>query len=119
MEYERFEESMSSCEPKIKEKHKAFAIAYCGEALGNAEKAALIAGYSASYARGNAYKLVANEGVKRYIEWLNSGKLVADIATIEEIQSFWTSVMRSGHEKTFDRLKASELLAKVKAVEEW
>ena len=106
-------------EPNVKPKEKAFAIAYCGVALGNAEKAAVIAGYSPKYARGNAYKIVAKRGVQDYIKWLNSGKLKEDIATIEEIQAFWTDVMRSGSEKMFDRLKASELLAKVKQVEDW
>lgn len=106
-------------EPIVKPKEKAFAIAYCGEALGNAEQACIIAGYSPRYARGNAYKMVANSGVQAYIKWLNSGKLVADIATIEEIQSFWTEVMRSGAEKTENRLRASENLAKVKQIDEW
>lgn len=106
-------------EPIVKPKEKAFAIAYCGEALGNAEKACIIAGYSPRYARGNAYKMVAKSGVQAYIQWLNSCTLEKNIATIEEIQSFWTDVMRSGEEKTENRLRASENLAKVKQVDEW
>ena len=34
------------------------------------------------------------------------------IATMEEVNAFWTKVMNDEHEKTQDRLKASELRAK-------
>ncbi|MEY8443346.1 terminase small subunit [Lactococcus ileimucosae] len=51
---------------KLTEKQKRFADFYIE--LGNAEKAAIKAGYSKSYARGNAHKLVANVSIKIYIE---------------------------------------------------
>lgn len=99
-------------EPKVNERAKLVASFYCGEALGNAEKACVMAGYSKRYARGNAYKVVASSGVQKYIKYLNS--LVADerIATIKDIQIFWTRVMNNGRDRTADRLRASELLAK-------
>lgn len=106
-------------EPNVKHKEKLVAIAYCGEAMGNAEKACIIAGYSPRTARGNAYKIVAKDGVQEYIAWLNSQKTVATIATIEEIQTFWTKVMNSKECEIKDRLKASELLYKVVSVDEW
>lgn len=107
-------------EPIVREKEKAVAIAYCGEALGNAERACIIAGYSPRTARGNAYKIVAKDGVQQYIKWLNSQKLVASIASIEEIQAFWSGIMRTGDVDMKHRLRASELLSKVICdVEEW
>ena len=51
---------------KLSIKQKRFADEYI--ISGNAEEAAVIAGYSKKYARGNAYKLVANSGIKSYIE---------------------------------------------------
>lgn len=111
-------------EPKVREKEKQVAIYYCGEAHGNAEKACIMAGYSERYARGNAYKVVASKGVQEYIEYLNT-LIVNDeyIASIEDIQRFWTQIMNDELQKTNNRLRASENLAKVKGMfkleEEW
>lgn len=104
-------------EPKLKAQFKTVATYYCGEAMGNAEKAVVMAGYSPKYARGNAYKIVAREDVQAYIKWLNSqaeSSVVRRVATVEQIQAFWTDVMESGETEVKDRLRASELLAKSK-----
>lgn len=112
-------------EPKIKsERLKLVAIYYCGEALGNAERAAVMAGYSARYARGNAYKLIQRNDVKAYIEYLNSltkDNIVGHISTISEIQAFWSNIMNGGENEIKDRLRASELLAKAQGAfnNEW
>lgn len=102
-------------EPKIKPQHKLVAKYFLGAAAGNAEKAAVMAGYSKSYARGNAYKIVAREDVKEYMQYLLAiAKQDPEyhIADIKETQAFWTEIMHSKSEKTRDRLRASELLAK-------
>jgi phage terminase small subunit len=104
-------------EPKIKPQLKLMATYYCGEACGNAEKAAVLAGYSKRYARGNSYKLVARKDFQEYVEYLNSlskHSLGKRIASIEEIQAFWTEIFTDEGCKVSDRLKASELLAKCK-----
>lgn len=104
-------------EPKLKPQLKLVATYYCGEAMGNAEKSAIMAGYSPKYARGNAYKLVAREDVQAYIKWINEqaeSSLVRHISSIEEIQGFWSDVMNCGAVELKDRLRASELLAKSK-----
>lgn len=113
-------------EPKIKPQYKLVAKYYLGAAAGNAEKAAIMAGYSERYARGNAYKLVAREDVRNYIEYLLAiAKEDPEyhIADIKETQAFWTEVMGNKLEKTRDRLRASELLAKAqgqfKKEEDW
>ncbi|MCV5951976.1 terminase small subunit [Lactococcus petauri] len=51
---------------KLTKKQQDFSDYYIE--LGNAEKAAIKAGYSKSYARGNAHKLVANVSIKKYID---------------------------------------------------
>lgn len=102
-------------EPNIKPQYKLVASYYCGEALGNAEKAVILAGYSKKYARGNANKIVAKKEVQEYIAYLNSltkENVQYHIANISEIQAFWTTIMESGNYKTSDRLRASEYLAK-------
>ncbi|MCY7152231.1 terminase small subunit [Streptococcus gallolyticus subsp. gallolyticus] len=49
----------------MNERQRRFADEYIR--IGNAEQAAIRAGYSEKYARGNAHKLVANVSVKNYI----------------------------------------------------
>lgn len=62
--------------------------------LGNAEQAAIKAGYSERYARGNAYKLVANSGIKKYIDERMEELQSERVADQQEIMEFLTAVMR-------------------------
>ena len=114
---------------KLTIKQKRFADEYI--ISGNAEEAAIIAGYSKKYARGNAYKLVANIGIKSYIDKRLKELDDKAIAKQEEVLKYLTSVMRGEHEEEVlygigegvqstrhievgakDRLKAAELLGK-------
>lgn len=97
---------------KLNPRQKLFAEYYCGEHLGNAEQAAVAAGYSARYARGNAYKLVSNSGVQEYIAELNAKTESETVATVTDIKAFWSTVMNDEDMAMKDRLRASELLAK-------
>ncbi|HCW24666.1 MAG TPA: hypothetical protein DGE19_01210 [Coprococcus sp.] len=105
-------------EPKLKPQLKLMATYYIGECAGNAEQSAVRAGYSKKYARGNAYKLIARDDVQKYIAYLrylqsvNPASPILHIATINEIQGFWTNVMQSNKFDIKDRLRASELLGK-------
>lgn len=109
-------------EPKLKPQFKLVATYYIGECCGNAEQACIKAGYSEKYARGNAYKIVARRDVQEYIAYLRYLQAndpcnpTLHIATINEIQGFWSNVMNSRGEETRDRLRASELLAKAKGM---
>lgn len=101
----------------------------------NAEKAAIRAGYSERYARGNAHKLVARSGVKEYIEEKMNEVSSERIATATEVMEYLTSVMRGKSESAVlalcgdgcqeviyksadekERLKAAELLGKRYAI---
>ena len=111
-------------EPKLNPKLQLVAKYYVGQACGNAEKAAVMAGYSPRYARGNAHKLIKRQDVKEYIKYLNAlseNDLKSNIATRMEIQSFWTDIMKDTDSPMKDRLRASELLAKAKGLfrNEW
>lgn len=114
---------------KLTLKQQRFADEYI--ISGNAEEAAITAGYSEKYARGNAYKLVAKSGVKSYIEERLKELDNKSIAKQEEVLQYLTSVMRGELEEEVlygigdgvqstrhievgakDRLKAAELLGK-------
>lgn len=73
-------------------RHKAFADFYIE--LGNAEKAAIKAGYSKAYSRGNAHKLVAKESIKAYIAERMEEVKSERIADQQEVMEFLTAVLR-------------------------
>ena len=117
----------------MKDRQRRFADEYLIDQ--NAEAAAVRAGYSPRYARGNAYKLVARSGIKEYIEKRMAEKESELIADQNEVLRYLTAVMRGEStseeiivegigdgrskarklEKTpseKDRLKAAELIGK-------
>ena len=73
-------------------KQKRFADEYI--ISGNATEAAIVAGYSKKYTNTNAFKLLQNTAIKKYIderlEAINSAK----IADQTEVLQYLTSVMR-------------------------
>lgn len=106
---------------------------FCDEYIisGNTEQAAIKAGYSKAYARGNAHKLVANVSMKSYIAERMAELDSKKIAQQEEVLQYLTSIMRGEEtEQTLrglgegeqmiddievsakDRIKAAELLGK-------
>ena len=117
----------------MKDRQRRFADEYLIDL--NAAAAAVRAGYSPRYARGNAYKLVARSGIKEYIEKRMAEKESELIADQNEVLRYLTAVMRGEStseeiivegigdgrskarklEKTpseKDRLKAAELIGK-------
>ena len=117
----------------MKDRQRRFADEYLIDL--NAEAAAVRAGDSPRYARGNAYKLVARSGIKEYIEKRMAEKESELIADQNEVLRYLTAVMRGEStseeiivegigdgrskarklEKTpseKDRLKAAELIGK-------
>lgn len=77
---------------KLTLKQQKFADEYIK--LGNIEQAAINAGYSKAYARGNAHKLVANVSVSEYIENRLAELKSEAIADQTEVLEYLTSVMR-------------------------
>lgn len=80
---------------------------------GNAYAAATGAGYKKPQPEGA--RALENARIKSALEFLRQEQTSKAIATREERQSFWTSIMRDVGEKTTDRLKASELLGRCQA----
>lgn len=114
---------------KLTLKQKRFADEYI--ISGNIEQSALNAGYSENYARSQSHKLLANVGIKSYIDDRLAKLDSKKIATQEEVLSYLTSVMRGeqteqtlrgegeGYQSLIDidvgakdRIKAAELLGK-------
>lgn len=89
-------------------RQRAFVEAYCG----NATEAALQAGYSEKTARITAAKLLSKGNIQEALKEREDKRIASLIATREERQRFWTTLMRDEDRKEVDRLKASELLAK-------
>lgn len=81
---------------KLNERQKRFADEYLIDL--NAEQAAIRAGYSKKYARGNAHKLVANSGISEYIKKRMAEKEKGLIAEQDEVMKYLSAVMR--REKT-------------------
>ena len=93
---------------KLTAKQQAFVEAYAG----NATAAALAAGYSKKSARVQGRRLITKDNVAKAIKEREAKRLAPTIATRQERQEFWTSVLRSEDEAMKDRLKAAELLGK-------
>lgn len=100
----------------MKLKQKLFCEYYVGECRGNAEQSAIKAGYSRNCARSTGYKLLQKAEIKQYIAEKSTEIATENIATQQEVQEFWSSVLRDEDEAVKNRLRASELLAKVKGM---
>ena len=114
---------------KLTLKQQRFADEYI--ISGNVEQSALKAGYSKNYSRSQSHKMLANVGIKSYIDNRLKELESQKIASQEEVLSYLTSVMRGEQtEQTLrgegeglqslididvgakDRIKAAELLGK-------
>lgn len=95
---------------KLNARQKAFCEFYV--ASGNATESARKAGYSKRTARSIGQRLLTNVDIQSYIEELNKKVKDNRIADIKEVKEFWTEVLRNKNQKTQDRLKASEYIAK-------
>jgi len=94
----------------LNERRRRFAEYYA--ASGNATEAAVAAGYSKKTARSQGQRLLTNADILQYVRLLQDKASSVRIASVTQAKAFWSDVMRDPTEKTADRLKASELLAK-------
>lgn len=77
---------------------------------GNATEAARIAGYKNANVYAN--QLLRNPEIVAAIRARENERSATEIMTREQRQIFWSSLVRDEAQKTMDRLRASELLAK-------
>lgn len=93
---------------KLNAKRQAFVDVW----EGNATAAALAAGYSPKTAYSQGQRLLKTVEVQEAIKAREAQRLAPTIATRQERQEFWTSVLRNEEEVMKNRLKAAELLGK-------
>lgn len=94
----------------MNERQKKFAELYAANP--NATEAAKKAGYSEKTARSQGQRLLTNVDIINYIKTLREEAAIVRIAGMSSVKAFWSDTMNNPAEKTSDRLKASELLAK-------
>lgn len=78
-----------------------------------AAEAARLAGYKAS--SDKAFQNIGSENLGKLGCYVSERDKVLEtprIADMQEINEFWTTIIRSAREKTADRIKAAELRAK-------
>ena len=95
----------------LNDMQKKFIQAY----MGNATEAAIAAGYSAKTARSQGQRLLTNVDIRKEIEKREVKQTNKLIATREQRQEFWTSIMYDSEADMKDRLKSSELLGRSQA----
>lgn len=62
--------------------------------------------------RANASRLLTNANVREYLEELKQKTSSENIADMQEVKEFWTTIIRNPNERTDNRLKASDMIAK-------
>ncbi len=94
----------------MNERQRRFAEYYAADP--NATAAAIAAGYSRRTAHSQGQRLLKNVEVQNFVQQLQDQQHTAQIMTISEVRSFWSQIAQDENEKTANRLRASELLAK-------
>ncbi len=94
----------------MNERQRRFCEAYA--ACGNAAQAAREAGYSEKTARSQGQRLLTDVDILKYVRELQDETATARIASMKQVKAFWSDVMHDPTEKTADRLRAGELLAR-------
>ena len=94
----------------MNEQQRRFAEYY--SASGNAAEAARQAGYSERTARSQGQRLLTDVDILRYVRELQDQSASERVASLVQVKAYWSEVMRNPGERTVDRLRAGELLAK-------
>ena len=95
---------------RMNDRQRRFAEAFA--ACGNAAQAAREAGYSEKTARSQGQRLLTSVDILKYVRELQDQAAAGRIASMLQVRAFWSDVLNDPAEKTADRLRAGELLAK-------
>lgn len=94
----------------MNERQRKFCEYYAADP--NATAAAIAAGYSPRSAYSCGQRMLKNAEIKNYLRQLQEQAAVGRIADMQEVKALWTETLRDASEKTANRLRAGELLAK-------
>lgn len=99
---------------KIKPSYQVFVDEYI--ICGSQAKAYKIAFPNQDYTKGgvvsNAVKLMKRKDVQAYLSERLEDMKSERLASMTEVHEFWTNIMRNQHERTENRLRASEYIAR-------
>ena len=98
----------------LNERQQAFIDNYLQ--TGNATQSAIAAGYSPKTAQVQGSQLLRHRLIVKHLEARNKAMNLESIANAQELQERLTSIIRSADEKTQDRTRAIELLAKLQGL---
>lgn len=94
----------------MNDRQRRFAEAFA--ACGNAAQAAREVGYSERTARSQGQRLLTNVDIAAHIRRLQDEAAAGRIASMTQVRALWSDILNDPSERTADRLKASELLAR-------
>ena len=94
----------------MNERQRKFCEYYAADP--NATAAAISAGYSPRSAYSCGQRMLKNAEIQNYLRQLQDQAAAGRIADLEEVKATWTKVLRSDSERTTNRLRAGELLAR-------
>lgn len=94
----------------MNDRQRRFAEAFA--TCGNAAQAAREAGYSERTARSQGQRLLTNVDIAAHIRRLQDEAAAGRICNMTQVRALWSDILNDPGERTADRLKASELLAR-------
>lgn len=97
----------------LSERERRFVAAYCGEATGNATRAAELAGFSPRSARFQGSKLATRRNIRAAIEAYRKKLERPSIADATERREILSDMLRSAKVAAKDRRGAADILNKM------
>ena len=97
----------------LTERERRFVVAYCGDAAGNATRAAELAGYSRRSARFQGSKLATKRNIQIAIDAYRQELARPTIADAVERREMLTTMLRAAGQHPLARLKAVDILNKM------
>ena len=94
----------------MNERQRKFCEHYAADP--NATAAAIAAGYSPRSAYSCGQRMLKNAEIQNYLSQLQEQAAAGRIADLQEVKELWTETLRNAGEKTANRLRAGELLAR-------
>lgn len=94
----------------MNERQRKFCEHYAADP--NATAAAISAGYSPRSAYSCGQRMLKNAEIQNYLHQLQEKAAAGRVADLQEVKELWTETLRDASEKTANRLRAGELLAR-------
>ena len=110
LDYQTSYYKLTSMKTELTFKQEMFAREYTAD--GNATRAATVVGYSEDTAYSAGSRLLRNVKVKERIDELTAEAADRNDLKMDEVIAYWRQVLEDPNQRTSDRTKVSELIAK-------